>query len=812
VKRMNKGLARRARVRAVVAYPAVSLTLVVAAALALSSFGPTPVMALADSTAPIPTATASPTPTSTPSPVATSVPSPTATSLPSPTVGPVPSLTLVPGAAPGPVPAPIPSLTLVPGAALAPIPSLTLGPAAAPGDHHVLARIVGPTFAASYLPVDANAADASQFQTFRVRFQMDNAGAVPLTAIPQLEYRPVGGSGYLVVPEQPQLGIPLNVTREWVPNLAVGGGTVQGPIGADIAVADLRLGTQTGLAVIGHHSMGANPDQPITLPGGSYTEEEFTVQLTMDAHYLTGYQLRVTDKGAPLAGTDVATITLGPPPALRLSPGQRQGISEAGPKATHATTGVTYPLLPVSSTTAVSAVYRPNALNYPLTASTISSTTVASSDSIHGPYSATSDQCSVCHSVHTAQAPDLGVKGGSQGSVCFICHNGGGTGANTDVQDQYTQLTVNNPATGQYYSHDATVASRYTVSELNEFGGVANRISQCSNCHNAHQATTTDSVQTGTTTTPTTPSIGWTAPGALAGVSGVSVINGAAGSTPTYAFLDGTTSPVTLEYQLCFKCHSGFTNLLAKIPGKPSTDALDKGVEFNPNNASFHPIEAAGTNQTAAMNASLAMTGTSPYKMWAFDTTSTIRCLNCHASGTTPGPTPAAPTTQPPAAGGDLSVHTSSNQGILLRNYQDQVLMAPDAPYSAANFALCYACHAEAPFVATSADSTDTNFSLHGMHLNDLTSQGTATTDINTAFAGGGNAICAECHFRLHSTAYAVPGQTIDGSRLVNFAPDVTPALNTAKVEVISWTPNATGGGSCTLTCHGHSHTNAPYN
>jgi predicted CXXCH cytochrome family protein len=813
VKRMNKGLARRARVQDVVAYPAVSVALVVAMALALSSFGPTPVVALAASTAPVATPTASPTPTSAPSPVATTTPSPVPTTTPSPTVGPVPaqlpSLTLVPGTSPSPVPA----LPVVPGAALTPIPSLTLTPAAAPGDHHVLARIVGPQFAATYLPVDSPVPDASQFQTFRVRFQMNNAAAVPLTAIPQLEYRPVGGSSYAVVPEQPQVGIPLSVTREWVPNR--GGGTKQGPIGADIAVADLLLGAQAGLAVSGHHSMGVNPDQPITLPAGSYTEEEFTVQLTIDAQYLTGYELRITDKVAALTGTGVATIDLGPAPALRLSPGQRQGVSEPGPKATSAT-AVAYPLratpLIVADTasaaavSAVPAVYRPNALNFPLAASALSAATTPTSD-IHGPYPMNTSACAICHSVHAAQAPSLVITA-SQSTVCFTCHDG--MGASTDVQTQYKTVTPNQPAAGQYYSHDAVVPSTDTISSVNEFESVSNRSSQCSNCHNAHKASTTDSTEKKDSAGA---AIGWTAPGQLAGVSGVSVVNGAANSAPSYTYLDGVAQPVTLEYQLCFKCHSGFTKLLPSNPAAPSTDALDKGAEFNPANASFHPIEAAGTNQSTKMNDSLAglgTTGSSPYKLWNFTTTSTIRCLNCHANGTTPDATAAV------SPGVDLSAHTSNNRGILLRPYQDRILKPAGEPYSAENFALCYVCHAEAPFDnSTSPNNTiATNFPLHGEHLSGaaMMSAGDATkgTNIDTAGAGQGLAICAECHFRSHSTTFKVTPQTVGGSRLVNFAPDVLPYP--AIGGTISWTPNTTGGGSCTLTCHGKEHNNLSYN
>jgi hypothetical protein len=82
--------------------------------------------------------------------------------------------------------------------------------------------------------------------------------------------------------------------------------------------------------VIGHHSMGANPDRPITLPTDSYTEQEFTVRLTIDAKYLTGYEFRITNGRTMLAGTQVAKIHLGPPPALQLSPGQHQGVAVGG--------------------------------------------------------------------------------------------------------------------------------------------------------------------------------------------------------------------------------------------------------------------------------------------------------------------------------------------------------------------------------------------------------------------------------------------------------------------------------------------------
>ena len=78
--------------------------------------------------------------------------------------------------------------------------------------------------------------------------------------------------------------------------------------------------------------------------------------------------------------------------------------------------------------------------------------------------------------------------------------------------------------------------------------------------------------------------------------------------------------------------------------------------------------------------------------------------------------------------------------------------------------------------------------------------------DIDTAGAGQGDAICAECHFRLHSTAQAYDATDRSNPRLVNFAPDVVPANGT-----LSWTSTGIGQGSCTLTCHGYTHVGTTY-
>jgi len=453
--------------------------------------------------------------------------------------------------------------------------------------------------------------------------------------------------------------------------------------------------------------------------------------------------------------------------------------SADAPTATRGSSGLRYALLPISGVPS---------------ASVSAAVAAAIGPSPHGPtYSTTADQCATCHRTHTGKSRNLLKTASPQSTLCFTCHDG--LGALTNVQVQYTAAggPANVPANREYYRHDATVATPHTSSLAEfEFRGTLNRHSECSDCHNPHKATGTDSAQT------PNPSTGWTASGRLSGVSGVSVVNGAAGAPPTtYNFLDGKTDLVTREYQLCFKCHSSFTTLLSNAAfmppllaqAQPSKYVLDKAVEFNPANPSFHPVEAKGTNATAAMTASLA--GPSPYKLWNFTVDSTIRCSNCHASSAKF--TLTAPTT---AADGDLPPHTSQFQGILLQNYQDRVLKSGNAAYNNADFALCFMCHTNTPFASSGGGGGSTNFNLHGYHTAALGRSGTTTPSIDTSGAGNGNALCAECHFRLHGITANLNGtQTIDGSRLVNFSPNISGARVWDRTN-----------RSCNLTCHGQSH------
>ncbi len=212
---------------------------------------------------------------------------------------------------------------------------------------------------------------------------------------------------------------------------------------------------------------------------------------------------------------------------------------------------------------------------------------------------------------------------------------------------------------------------------------MSNRHSECADCHNPHTATDARERHRRPR--------GWTAPGRL--------------DTRVWRLGDerrreraprptrsstAANGKVTLEYQLCLKCHSGWTILPANDPAPPLWWAQDKGVELNPANDSFHPIEAAGKNGTHG-------DGQQPRRDVAIQAVvvlhdSTIRCVNCH------GDYRKFDATAPPAAGSDLAPHATPYRGNLMQNYRDRDLKPFTEPYRSNDFALCYMCHAEAPF------------------------------------------------------------------------------------------------------------------
>lgn len=396
----------------------------------------------------------------------------------------------------------------------------------------------------------------------------------------------------------------------------------------------------------------------------------------------------------------------------------------------------------------------------------------ANPDSPHLSAGATTDTCAACHRIHTAQNDRL-LESVPQSTLCFTCHDG--TGSMYNVAAEYSDVNVpaNDAATSSFYSHLSPDPSVHTSAREDEFAGVLNRHAECSDCHNPHSLTPADAVVTGS---------GWLASGSLAGTAGV-----AATAPPTWR------DPVAYEYELCLKCHSSYTQLLSYTD--PSERKTDKAAEFNPANASYHPVLGLGKNTTTAMENSLA--GGS---LWQFTTASTIRCVNCHANSSL---LPGTPTWY-----GKLAPHASQNRGLLLANYRDRDLKPVGEAYNAADFDLCYLCHSSEPFsTASEVPRSDTNFRLHGLHLTGIGDYGIGSLDIDEPGAGQGNAICAECHFNLHSTSSAPYAGNQGYSRGVNFSPNVQPWPG----GIVDPQWSGPTSRTCTLVCHAESHNEETY-
>lgn len=215
--------------------------------------------------------------------------------------------------------------------------------------------------------------------------------------------------------------------------------------------------------------------------------------------------------------------------------------------------------------------------------------------------SADAGKCVNCHDAHAADDA-LGVIPSMmrlrEEAQCSGCHNG------VAAKDIATQLAkAYRHPTELNRRHAATEGASSTPSQYDDSGVEPRRHAECADCHNAH-------VSRADVVPPFAPE----ASQRLYGVPRIRVINGGAGTRPTYQWRGASDLIDPREYEVCFKCHSSWTTLPI---GKP-----DLAVLTNPNNPSYHPIQDRGKN--ANVDPSAFVTG------WSWD--STVYCSDCHGS------------------------------------------------------------------------------------------------------------------------------------------------------------------------------------
>lgn len=204
----------------------------------------------------------------------------------------------------------------------------------------------------------------------------------------------------------------------------------------------------------------------------------------------------------------------------------------------------------------------------------------------------------------------------------------------------------------------------------------------CSDCHEVHQATAAAAAA---------PDVY----GPIKGTWGVSVSNASTTSVSV-----SQKQGVQYEYQVCFKCHTGWIDLQGD---------RDLSFEFNDKNASVHAIEKAAASSEA--NAASFEAG------WS--NASVLYCRDCHGS---------AETSQPKGP------HASTQAPLLRKPYYGDPPSDPNG--------LCYACHKYTVYYDGTSDAAGVG-SLFGS---------AAAPQLHKAHVLTRGLSCASCHVSHGST------------------------------------------------------------
>jgi predicted CXXCH cytochrome family protein len=236
------------------------------------------------------------------------------------------------------------------------------------------------------------------------------------------------------------------------------------------------------------------------------------------------------------------------------------------------------------------------------------------------------DKISVDLEIRTANAT-------AAGTASFYYGSGA---ASTLVMPGSVRFAWTNPAGAAHMV--ASYSGIHRPSSQDETRGyiTANRHVECADCHNVHETQPTRHTQNTNLVS-----------GALKGVSGAAATFSGSNWTSPTAYSLITTA--TYEYQICFKCHSGFNQntqaqgrtTLITWGGSGSASWTDQGLEFSTANQSYHPVVAAlpptdpsatyGSDVLSAGDMRVSFPGPdgATYGGWANG--SVMYCSDCHA-------------------------------------------------------------------------------------------------------------------------------------------------------------------------------------
>jgi len=382
---------------------------------------------------------------------------------------------------------------------------------------------------------------------------------------------------------------------------------------------------------------------------------------------------------------------------------------------------------------------------WPTSVHGISASKTANQPPVGGYATVGQNSCSACHQSHNAPGAARLLRGANE-QACIACHNGGAnvSPAAPNVFAEFAK--IGHPFTTGSSVHDASESAL-----LNQ-----NRHSTCADCHNAHASNQV-------TTFPPPPNVR-PSQNNVVGISGV----------------DGVTvlSPSVNQYENCLRCHGTSTGKIVNpafgyLPVRTVSagDPLNMIPQFALTSSSSHPVVHDRTSalaQPSLLANMLNIDGVTQGRAMGMR----ILCTDCHNSDDN----------REFGGTGASGPHGSKYTHILERRYEFSQAAVPGQTIGnlfpnpdtgpAGPYALCAKCHSLTTILSNSS------FVEHARH-------------INAGFS------CSVCH-----TAHGMGGQsgTISGERMVNFDASVVAPNGGAPITYNHAT------GSCTLTCHGHSH------
>lgn len=314
--------------------------------------------------------------------------------------------------------------------------------------------------------------------------------------------------------------------------------------------------------------------------------------------------------------------------------------------------------------------------------------------------------CQSCHAPHAAGGKKRLLYFSEEEKNCASCHNGRVASKNVSAELNKPSVHPVWLSTGLHDPGEETLLR-------------SPRHVECSDCHNPHAAGDRDAGRL---------------PGSLRSVKGVN----AAGTE---------INPTNFEYELCFRCHAD--TAAGKTYVNRQSAEMNTRLEFDPGNASYHPIENIGKNPDV------------PSLLAPYTASSVMECTSCHNSDSGPAR----------GGNGPNGPHGSVYAPLLER----QMSLADGLNESPASYALCYKCHDRNNLMS------DRSFPSHKKHVQDA------------------KASCLACHD---------PHGVKDTPHLINFDTNIVTPNATGK---LSFEDLGRFKGRCYLSCHGKDHNPKSY-